>query len=322
MSEKTKNTQTETAKEKIEKKMLYCFDAGIDETFEKEVEVEREVEVEKDVEVKRRRKNKETGKMENVAVIEKRKTKEKKLVKETREVTEEKPYRILIKKPTRTQLEDGDMFYSLQLNKFIKQGLMTKAMLSKQYSDLGGTFTKEQQDYYGEIYAKYYQKLTQVQRFSVKTEDELSDEQKSRLESAMGDLAILRKQITEYESSQSMLFEHTADVKARNKTIMWYIVNLAHYVEGDQDEYQLEPLFDGANYDQKYDSYRAMEEDEDPLYIKVIDKISSIVTIWYMSGVQNAKDIDEYLSEIDKDIDDEELLEGDLEGDTELVEEA
>ncbi len=211
------------------------------------------------------------------------------------------------------------MFYSLQLNKFIKQGLMTKAMLSKQYSDLGGTFTKEQQEYYGEIYAKYYQKLTQVQRFSVKTEDELSEEQKSRLESAMGELTILRKQITEYESSQSMLFEHTADVKARNKAIMWYIVNLCHFVEGDQDEYDVEPLFDGANYEQKYDSYGVMEEDEDPLYIKVIDKISSIVTIWYMSGVQTAKDIDDYMAEIDRDSQD---IVPEESGETELLEEA
>jgi hypothetical protein len=197
---------------------------------------------------------------------------------------------------------------------------MTKAMLSKQYSDLGGTFTKEQQEYYGEIYAKYYQKLTQVQRFSVKTEDDLSEEQKSRLESTMGELAILRKQITEYESSQSMLFEHTADVKARNKAIMWYIVNLCHFVEGDEDDFEVEPLFDGANYDQKYDSYRVMEEDEEPLYIKVIDKISSIITIWYMSGVQNAKDIDEYLSEIDQDT--EGFQDEDPEGEAELVEEA
>ena len=306
---KEKSSDKEKKQSEIEKKMLYCFDATVETVSEKEVEVEREVEVEKDVEVKRRRKNKDTGKMENVAVIEKRKVKEMKTVMETREVTEEKPYRILIKKPTRTQLEDGDMFYSLQLNQFIKQGLMTKAMLSKQYSDLGGSFTKEQQDYYGEIYSKYYQKLTQVQRFSVKTEDELSDSQKSRLDSAMGELAILRKQITEYESSQSMLFEHTADVKARNKAIMWYIVNLTHFVEGEDDDYEVEPLFDGANYDQKHDSYRVLEEDEDPLYIKIIDKVSSIITIWYMSGVQNAKDIDEYLSEIGQDIEDDNSLE-------------
>lgn len=315
MTNKNKETKEKASSSKkdrseIEKKMLYCFDATVEETFEKEVEVEREVEVEKDVEVKRRRKNKDTGKMENVAVIEKRKAKETQTVAETREVTEEKPYRILIKKPTRTQLEDGDMFYSLQLNQFIKQGLMTKAMLSKQYSDLGGSFTKEQQDYYGEIYSKYYQKLTQVQRFSVKTEDELSDSQKTRLDSAMGELAILRKQITEYESSQSMLFEHTADVKARNRAIMWYIVNLTFFIEGDDDDYEVAPLFEGANYEQKYDSYRLLEEDEDPLYIKVIDKISSIITIWYMSGVQSAKDIDEYLSEINQDIENEVFAQG------------
>ena len=70
---------------------------------------------------------------------------------------------------------------------------------------------------------------------------------------------------------------------------------------------------------QDVDRSRVMEEDEDPLYIKVIDKISSIVTIWYMSGVQTAKDIDEYMDEIDKDSQDIILEEG---GETELLEEA
>jgi hypothetical protein len=86
---------------------------------------------------------------------------------------------------------------------------------------------------------------------------------------------------------------------------MWYIVHLSNYIEGDEDDFEVTPFFEGANYEQKYDSYRVMEEDEDPLYIKVVDKISSIVTIWYMSGVQNAKDIEEYLTDIDQHIEDD-----------------
>jgi len=288
-------------KSKLLKKYLYTFDVSIDREHEKQVEVEREITVEKDVEVKRRRKNKDTGKMESVPVIEKRKVKEIETVQETRLVNEPMNYRIVIKKPSRSQLEDGDMYYSLQLNKFIKQGLMTKAMLAKQYSDLGGTFTKDQQDEYARIYSKYYTRLNEVQRFSVKTEDEMSEGQKARLEKSVGELSLLRKQITEFESSQSMLFEHTADVKSRNRAILWYILHLTHFVEGDLDEFELDEMFEGDDFDQKYDSYRGLEEAEDPLYSMCIDKVSSIVTIWYMSGVQTHADIDAYLNQVDED---------------------
>ncbi len=36
-----------------------------------------------------------------------------------------KEFRIELKKPTRTMLADADMFYSIQLSKYIKMGLLT-----------------------------------------------------------------------------------------------------------------------------------------------------------------------------------------------------
>ena len=89
------------------KRELYNFSIDIEEEIEKEVI--KEV----------KRKNKESGKMETV----------EETVKKT--VTEKTPIRIFLRKPTRTQVEDGDMFYSIWLNKFIKMGLLTRAMLAK-----------------------------------------------------------------------------------------------------------------------------------------------------------------------------------------------
>ena len=110
-------------------KELYSFTVNIEKISQKEVEVEKEVDVEKEVEVEKRKKNKETGKMEKVLVKEMRTTKEKVVEKEMRDVSEETPVRVILRKPTRTQLEDGDMFYSIWLNKYIKMGLLTSCLL-------------------------------------------------------------------------------------------------------------------------------------------------------------------------------------------------
>jgi hypothetical protein len=153
---------------------LYSFQVDIPRETTKEVEVEKNVEVEKEVEKKRRRKNKETGKMESYTekVIES--TTEKRIVTEERTVTEDTPVKIVFRRPTRTQLEDGDMFYSIWLNKYIKMGLLTRAMLAKQHIDVGGTMDEEEKQYYSQMYVKLFEKQMALQRFAIIGTSEMS----------------------------------------------------------------------------------------------------------------------------------------------------
>jgi len=274
-------------------KELYSFNVDVENTIEKEIEVEKEVEVE------RRRKNKKTGKMEKVLVKETRKVKETKTEVELREVTETTPVRVVLKKPTRTQLEDGDMFYSIWLNKFIKMGLLTRAMLAKQHLDVGGSLTDDEKQRYAQLYVRLYEKQQSVQRFSLKAPDERSNDETERLSNAIEELGIIRKELTDFEAVQASMFDHTADIKARNKTITWYLLHLAFTIEGDSDDAEAEPMFQGETYDDKYVSYMELDELDDPVYIAAIDKLSSLATIWYMSGVSSQEDFDQLLEEID-----------------------
>jgi hypothetical protein len=281
---------------------LYAFDIEVEETTLKDVEVEREVEVEKEVEVERKRKNKKTGKFEKKLIKEIRKTKEKKTVIEQREQTEATPIRIVLRRPTRTQLEDGDMFYSIQLNKFIKMGLLTRAMLAKQHVDVGGTLDEEEKQRYAQLYVQLYERQQAVQRYALKTVDEMSDGDTERLNKAIADLGLIRKELTDFETVQASMFEHTADIKARNKTITWYLMMLSHLRREEDGDEDLEPIFHGEDFDAKYDHYKELEEDEDEIYFKCIDKLSSLVTIWYMSGVQTQEDFDALLEEVNQEM--------------------
>lgn len=280
-------------------KELYSFNVDTEVVTQKEVEVEKEVEIEKEVEVERRRKNKETGKMEKVLVKETRKVKEMKTEVELRDTTEVKPVRVILKKPTRTQLEDGDMFYSIWLNKFIKMGLLTRAMLAKQHLDVGGSLTDDEKQKYAQLYVRLYEKQQAVQRFSLKAPEERSNDEEERLSTAIEELGVIRKELTDFEAVQASMFDHTADIKARNKTITWYLLHLAHVVEGDSDDAEEAPMFQGETYDDKYVSYMELDELDDPVYIASIDKLSSLATIWYMSGVSSQDDFDRLLEEID-----------------------
>jgi len=259
------------------KKWLYSFSINI------------EKEVEEQVEKKTKRKNKETGKMETVTS------------KETVTVNKEVPFTILIKKPTRSQLEDGDMFYSLELNKFIKMGMLTKAMLAKQYGNQGGLWTEKEQELYKDLMYKMHVKQLDIQQLSILADGgKLSTRQEGKLNTYIRELAEIKKELTEYEMIQNSLFDHTADVKARNRTIMWYILHTAHFFEGNAEEPVIEEMFEGTSFEERYEAYQDKEEAEDEIYMRCIDKISSVLTVWYISGIQEKDGIEEFMEEMKK----------------------
>lgn len=279
-------------------KELYSFDVSIDRTTTETINVEKEVDVPVEVEVKKERTGKD-GKPEIYTAKEKRTEKQKKVVSEEREVTNEVPVRVILRKPTRMQLEDGDMFYTIWLNKFVKMGLLTRAMLAREHLNVGGSLTDEEKKRYSQLYVKLYEKQQAVQKFSIKTAEERTNDENERLQKAVEDLGIIRKELTDFEAVQASMFDHTADIKARNKAITWYLLHLVYTVEGDDDDAEPIPMFPGSDYDEKYNSYIELDETNDPVYLKAIDKLSSLTTIWYMSGVSNPEDFDKLLEEID-----------------------
>ena len=110
--------------------------------------------------------------------------------KEIVKVSKEVPYTFYIKKPNRTEMEDGDMFYSLELNKFIKMGLLTKAMLAKQYGNQGGVWSEKEQKIYSDLMYKMHQKQLEVQQFSLLSKDgKLSKRQKEKLDQTVKEMA-------------------------------------------------------------------------------------------------------------------------------------
>ncbi|MDB4348502.1 hypothetical protein OAA62_01155 [bacterium] len=258
-----------------EKNIMYSFPISM------------EKEVEEEIEKTSKRKNKETGKMETI--------KKKETIVSKKDI----PYNVYVKKPNRAELEDGDMFYSLELNKYIKMGLMTKAMLAKQYGNQGGVWSEKEQNIYSDLMFKMHKKQFEVQQFSILEKNKnLSERQSGKLEESIRELAQLKKELTEYEMMQNSLFDHTADVKARNRTIMWYILHLSYFTEGESEKPVYEGVFDGDGFDEKYQNYQDKEESQDEFYKKIVDKISSIVTVWYISGNQDKENIDSLLEEM------------------------
>jgi hypothetical protein len=244
------------------------------------VEMSREVEEK----TKEKRKNEETGKEEEVEVSKK--------------VEKKIPYEVLIKEPSRRQLEEADMEYSIEISRCIKKGILTKAMLAKKYSDTGGILTEKDAERLVDLYGDLSELEREAAKSGIKTTGVVEEGSSDKTKELYGKLALTRRDIVNLESSYQSLFNHTADIKAQNRVILWYILHLAHQKTSDMEN--PEPVFEGDDFEARIDNYHAKDEKDDKLFRLVQSKLAAIISFWYFSETVAKEDFDRLISDLDE----------------------
>jgi hypothetical protein len=242
-------------------------------------------------------------KVEKLKEVEKKVTKtrtkesgEEEEYEEVSKVEEKTPVSIIIKEPTRRELEEADMEYSIEISKCVKKGILTKGMLAKRYSDTGGLLTESDADRLTDLYAKLGSLQAEITQATIKPVDKRTKAQKTAIGKLYSDIAENRKDIINIESSYNTLFNHTADVKAQNKQLLWYIVNLTH-VEEEGGTREL--LYKGESFDDKVEDYYKKEEEQDELYKLCQGKISTIIVYWFHTNAPTKEEFDALIKDID-----------------------
>jgi len=231
---------------------------------------------------KEKRKNKETGKQEEVEV--------------TKKVKKKVPHEIVLKEPGRRQLEDADMEYSIEISRCVKKGILTKAMLAKKYSDTGGILTEKDAQRLIDLYGELAELEREASTLGIKIGDKIPVKSNDKSKEIHGKLALTRRDIVNLESSYQSLFNHTADIKAQNRVILWYIVNLT-YVKKEGDE-KLRPLFEGDTFEEQVDDYYDQDERGDDLFGVTHPKLAALISYWYFSASPTKEEFDNLISEI------------------------
>ena len=236
---------------------------------------------------KEKRTNKKTGKKEEIEVSQK--------------VEEKVPYEIIIKEPNRRELEDADMEYSIEISKCIKKGILTKAMLAKKYSDTGGILTEKDAGRLVDLYGELAQLETEAAKLGIKTTAKEGDQSTAKAKQINGSIAMTRRQIVELESAYQSLFNHTADIKAQNRVILWYLLKLAHYKGGGVDG--TAPMFKGKDFDARVEGYYEKDETDDELFRLVQPRLAALISFWYFSAEPSKEDFDRIVSDLTPEID-------------------
>ena len=238
------------------------------------------IDEEKEVEKSHTRKNKKTGEETKV----------------TKKVKEKVPVQFRIKRPSRRELEDGELEYSVEMSNCIKRGILTKAMLYKKYSDTGGVWSEEDAQDYGKLYRKIFDIQNEYAR--LETVDKKTEKQKEKLDKLKDELAETRRQIVDAESAMQSLFDHTADIKAQNRLLLWYTLMLTH-IQREDDEEPI-PYFTGEGFEQRLEDYYLKEDELSDFYSAAVKKITTILAFWFFNQASTPDEFNKLIDDMEK----------------------
>jgi len=206
-----------------------------------------------------------------------------------KKVVEKIPVEIVLKKPSRRQAEEADLEFSVEMSRCIKRGILTKAMLAKKYSDIGGAMSESESQKLVELYQKSFDLQNENSRLDLISEK--SDEILERMNKISQEIAESRSEIIEIESSYRALFDHTADTKAQNKVLLWYIINLTNIkreLDGDS-----KPYFRGKDFEEKLSDFYEKEEKSEDFHVRLVKKLSTFVAFWFFNQASTKEEFED-----------------------------
>ena len=225
--------------------------------------------------------------------VDRKETEEKKdekgeTIEVTKTVSDDVVTEFLLKKPNRKLYDEAELFYGVKMSEGIKAGLLTRNLLAKRYEDDGGAFSETEKERYAELYTEIYNKENEYQRLQLNLENKSQAIKDELADGIIGELAELRRELVEIENSQSNIFDQTAENRAKNQTIMWWVLQLAHWKEHDHENGK--PFFEGKGYDERLDSYDEYEDSDDDFLNEAIRKLAFFISFWYMGRATSAED--------------------------------
>jgi hypothetical protein len=208
-------------------------------------------------------------------------------IKITKKELTNSPIKFRILKPTRKVFDEAELFYGVRLSEGIKSGLLTRSLLAKRYQNDGGALSEPEKQKYASLYIDLFKKETAFQRVQVNLDNLEPELHKKKTEEILNDLLDIKRELQEFELYQSNLFEQTAENRARNQAIMWWVLQLS-YIEKEKDNF--EPIFGTGSYDFKLNKYDEIEDGDDDFIKMVIKKLAYFISLWYVGRISNQDD--------------------------------
>lgn len=200
----------------------------------------------------------------------------------------EEEYTFILKKPTRTESDEVDIFHAAIMSAYMNAGVQTKASVDKYYADnVGGAMPKAEEKELMLLRKKLFEKDEQLLKKAINSED------KSEL---YQDILKINEELRSFSSYYGQIYENTAEVKARNKTIDFCLLNFSYFQKGKGEPQKLFPS-DIENPQKRMVKQLEIlddleERDDADFWSRNIDKLLFGYTVWFLRAARTREEFE------------------------------
>jgi hypothetical protein len=184
-----------------------------------------------------------------------------------------KPTKLAVLKPQRKLYEGAEIFYAKQIADYIKAGLLPYSLVAKRYANDGGALSEPEKEKLEKL--KKESEELELKFFELVGEGE--KESKARNELLLR-INKINTEVGGIQNAYADIYENTAEMKARNKTIEWWVLHLAYI---DEDDKGYKPLFGDGDLNAKLVIYDDFSDNESEFYNECIKKLSYLISFWF-----------------------------------------
>ena len=187
----------------------------------------------------------------------------------TKSVDKESLVKIIIKEPSRKEIQEAKDVYNREWSRCVTNGIVTRAILDKKYRAENGIFTpseiknlEDTQKRIKEI-REEYSVLDKIPNKSVEDNEKIND--------LLNEFSNIQKGLDELENLNEDLYSNTAESISKQKEIMYNILYLSYIEERGRPV----PLIDGDSLEDKLENYDVIldkNDEKSKLYYKIIER--------------------------------------------------
>ncbi len=188
----------------------------------------------------------------------------------TRDVVEPVVTKMALKRPTRREMRQAELFYGKRFNWYVNEGFLTVPIMTNKQENLTG----------GILSIKDKDRIETLRSLSVKLDNDLAravNETAEAKEKLQSELATVRSELLNLYSINQTAFSQTAEKRAERDLNDWFAYNLTLIDRGGW-----QPYFAGSTFDEKEESMWKLEEANDEFYNAAVGKISTYVQFFNM----------------------------------------
>tara|TARA_R110000772_G_scaffold249530_2_gene364018 strand:+ start:126112 stop:126915 length:804 start_codon:yes stop_codon:yes gene_type:complete len=211
--------------------------------------------------------------------------------------------KFFIRKPGRALYDEADLFYSKQFSFLVQKGILTTTQLAKRFDDDDGIFSKKEITIYEKLRNEMLDALGRKNKLEETLQDERSKEYQTKINDVNLEIQVVEEQIRKYQVAQNMVFENTAEYKAKDKTSLFWTLYLSY----EEKDGKYIPIFKDAGskedeFEDRIKIFDEIQESDDTFMERMRLEFLYLITVWNSSGIDNDEDFKKALEIRDEDL--------------------